>query len=149
MREKRTPPWKDGRTFGFTMGIVLGLFGGLMWMSAYNAAVSDEMTRASRHSRFAVVAWGVAVVLALLAVAAPQWLTPVNKAWMALAEAIGFVMSRVVLGITYFVVLTPIALVMRRRGFDPLRPRFDPDRESYWEQRDPKTFDEQRYDKQY
>ena len=146
MIEKRIPPGKEGRTFGFTMGIVLGLLGGLLWKRAYNAAVLDE---ASLAPYFAWAAWVLAVVFAAPAAVAPQVLTPVNKVWMTFAEGIGFVMSRLVLGITYFVALMPIALVMRWRGFDPLKPGFDPECESYWELRDPKTFDEKRYEKQY
>lgn len=146
MIEKRIPPWKEGRTFGFTIGIALGLLGGELWRWAYHAAVLDE---ASRASHFARAAWVLAVVFVVLAAAAPQVLTPANKVWMAFAEGIGFVMIRLLLGITYFVALTPIALVMRWRGFDPLRPGFDPECESYWELRDPKTFDEKRYEKQY
>jgi hypothetical protein len=89
------------------------------------------------------------VVLALLAGVAPSLLVPVNKAWMALAEGIGFVMSRVILGITYFAILTPIALVRRLRGADPLQPHFDRKRESYWEPREPKPFDAGQYERQY
>jgi len=131
------------------MGIALGLLGGMLWRSAYYAAVLDEAVRASRSVHLARAAWVLAVVFVVLAATAPQVLTPVNKIWMAFAEGMGFVMSRLVLGITYFVALTPIALVMRWRGFDPLRPGFDPECESYWELRDPKTFDAKRYEKQY
>lgn len=149
MTDQPSPPWKEGRTFGFTMGVLLGVFGGVLWRSAYHAAVEADLEGASRYALAAWMAWGTALVLAALALAAPQVLVPVNKGWMAFAEGIGFVMSRVVLGITYFFVLTPIAVLRRRRGANILEPHFEPDRKSYWVPRQPKPFDRERYQRQY
>jgi hypothetical protein len=42
---------------------------------------------------------------------------------MALAEALGFVSTRVILGLVFFVVMTPLGWVMRRAGWDPLASR--------------------------
>lgn len=149
MNDQQPPPWKEGRTFGFTMGIVLGLFGGLLWRWAYETAVEGDLGHASRYALAAWIAWGTALVLAASGAVAPQVLAPVNKAWMGIAEGIGFVMSRVVLGITYFAILTPIAVIRRLLGADALEPHFDPERESYWVPRERKTFDREQYEKQY
>jgi hypothetical protein len=45
---------------------------------------------------------------------------------------IGVVISYVVLAFTYFVALTPIGLIMRGFGHDPLARKFDPEATTYW-----------------
>ena len=45
---------------------------------------------------------------------------------------IGIVVSYVILAATYYLVLTPIGLVMRLCGYDPMHRRFDRKAESYW-----------------
>jgi hypothetical protein len=51
---------------------------------------------------------------------------------------VGFLASYVVLAGVYFLVLTPIGLVMRLAGKDPLHRKFDPGAQSYWSARDEK-----------
>jgi hypothetical protein len=72
----------------------------------------------------------------LIAVAAPNLLTPFNKAWMALGDLMGKVMSPLVLGIIFFVLITPNALITRLFGRDELRLK-KADINSYWIDRDP------------
>jgi len=48
----------------------------------------------------------------------------------------------------YYGVLTPIALLLRLRGHDPMRRRFDPDAKTYWQPHKPPT-DRSRYFKRY
>ena len=43
------------------------------------------------------------------------------KAWMALGLALGWVNSRIILGFVFFLVLQPIALIMKFAGHDPLK----------------------------
>jgi hypothetical protein len=48
---------------------------------------------------------------------------------------IGFVVSHVVLAILYYLVFTPIGLIMRLLRYDPLSRRFAPKAPSYWKER--------------
>ena len=48
---------------------------------------------------------------------------------------IGFMVSHVVLAIVYYLVFTPIGLIMRLLGYDPLSRRFDAKASSYWKPR--------------
>jgi hypothetical protein len=57
-----------------------------------------------------------------------------HEAWMRLASALGYVNSRVLLTLMYYLVLTPYGLVMRLAGRDPLRRRGERG-ESYWVER--------------
>jgi hypothetical protein len=54
-----------------------------------------------------------------------------HRAWMRLASALGYVNSRVLLTLMYYLVLTPYGFVMRLAGRDPLKRRGKPG-ESYW-----------------
>jgi hypothetical protein len=57
-------------------------------------------------------------VLGLISRTFAKWF---NRAWLGLSEALGFVMSRVILTLLYFLILTPVALLYRRFNRDPLQ----------------------------
>ena len=59
------------------------------------------------------------------------------RGWMAAARPIGWTVSFVLLGAVFLVVITPIGLVMRAFGRDPMERRFEPGRGSYWVEREP------------
>ena len=69
------------------------------------------------------VAGSVAVALLLLALARPLWLKLPSDLWWLLAHALGWVNSRVLLLVMFFVVLAPVGLLRRLFGADPLRRR--------------------------
>jgi hypothetical protein len=58
-------------------------------------------------------------------------LTPLNKAWFMLGLALGKVVSPIVLGIIFFGLITPIALIARLMGRDELKLR-RPKKSTYW-----------------
>ena len=73
----------------------------------------------------------VGLALVLLGLVAPRVLVAPRKAWMKLAEVLAFVSSRIILALIYFLVLTPIGLVKRAMGWDPLHRRAASS-ETYW-----------------
>ena len=83
--------------------------------------------------------------LFVLGTTLPRLLVRPYRGWMTLAEGLSWVMTRVVLGIVFFLIVTPIGLVKRMNGWDPLRRRGGPSA-SYWHpyterHRDPKHFE--------
>jgi len=80
---------------------------------------------------------GVAIVFALVALVKPALLAGLNRLWMKLGVLLGKVVSPIALGILFYVVITPIGVVIRLTGKDPLRLKFDLDAESYWIPREP------------
>src|SRR5262249_53976886 len=83
--------------------------------------------------------------LVLLALVFPSSLYWPNRAWMALAEVLSFVMTRVILAFVFFAIVTPIGFVKRLFGWDPLNRRAAKS-ESYWRpyserQRDPRHYE--------
>ncbi len=76
-------------------------------------------------------------VFLLLALAVPVVLAPANRLWTKFGALLHSIVSPVALGILFFVVVSPIAMVMRLMGKDPLRRKFDRSAGSYWIVRNP------------
>jgi hypothetical protein len=110
------------RSFGYTVG---GIFAVLSLIWAYTG-----------HYPFW---WALIPAVPLIALAAirPALLAPLNKLWFKLGLLLGRVVSPIVLGIVYFLWITPFALVMRLMGKKLLALDFDPEAKSYWIIREP------------
>ena len=59
----------------------------------------------------------------ILGILKPSLLFYPYKAWMKLGLALGWINSRIILGLIYFIVLLPISLIMKIFGYDPLRKK--------------------------
>jgi len=83
--------------------------------------------------------WALVPALPLIALAAirPSLLAPLNKLWFKLGMLLGRVVSPIVLGIVYFVWITPFALVLRLMKKKLLALDFEPQAKSYWIIRQP------------
>ncbi len=84
-------------------------------------------------------------LLVLLGLVWPRALTLPNKAWMLLAEGLSFVTTRIILGFVFFLIVTPIGIIKRWSGWDPLARR-SASSESYWKpyserQRNPRHYE--------
>ena len=55
------------------------------------------------------------------------------KFWMALGNILSWLNSRLILGIVFFIILQPIALIMKILGYDPLRKKQQNNKKSYRE----------------
>lgn len=92
---------------------------------------------------FLIASAAIAVVTLL----APKCLTPFNKAWYQLGLLLGKIVSPIVLGVLFFIVITPVAIAMRLAGRDALKLRKQ-NVGSYWIDRkppgpEPESFKEQ------
>jgi len=74
---------------------------------------------------------GPGVVLLLIAIVSERASILFHVAWMKFAAVLGWVNSRILLSIMYFVVFTPMGWIRKMAGGDPLRRR-KPKAESYW-----------------
>ena len=79
----------------------------------------------------------LAVLFVLVAWLKPALLTHLNKVWTRLGLLLGGVVSPIALGVLFFLVITPMGLLMRLTGKDPLRLKFERSDESYWIRREP------------
>ena len=106
----------EGRKFGLTVGIAFGVLAGITWWRD--------------HPLMMQVFIGLAVTLILAGLIIPGRLGPVNRAWMGLALLISKVTTPIFLAIVYFLVISPIGLLMRLFGRNPLKHK--PEHGSLW-----------------
>ncbi|HEY7187694.1 MAG TPA: SxtJ family membrane protein [Vicinamibacterales bacterium] len=62
-----------------------------------------------------------ALAVQVIAMTVPRWFAPIAIVWLALSHAIGKVVSTILLAVVYAIVVTPVSLVRRLTGKDPLR----------------------------
>lgn len=73
----------------------------------------------------------LAVPCVLAAMVCPRVLHWPYRVWLQFGEIAGFINTRIILGMAFFVLLTPLAWLLRLRGRDSLARRFDPGANSY------------------
>lgn len=80
---------------------------------------------------------GVSAAFAVVAFTVPSILALPNRLWMKFGLLLAKIVSPIALGILFFLVFTPIGLLMRLAGKDPMRLKADPNAKSYWIDREP------------
>jgi hypothetical protein len=94
--------------------------------------------------------WIVAgsAVVAVVGLIAPTLIRPLYLGWMLAVFPVGWALSYLILAAVFFLVITPIGMVMRWRGQDPLERKIDRGQVSYWKARPPSPSSE-RYFRQF
>ena len=72
------------------------------------------------------------VIFLILGAFNSKLLSPLNKAWIKFGEILGLIIAPIVMGIVYFVILTPVSLIVRLFGKDLLGLKFLKENETYW-----------------
>lgn len=75
--------------------------------------------------------WVLGGLLVLWAVLAPASLRGFYRLWMRLALLLSRITTPLIMGLVFFLVITPMALIMRTMGHDAMRQRFDLNAKSY------------------
>ncbi len=85
-----------------------------------------------------IVYWALiaSLIFLFLGVLNSKFLTPLNKLWLKFGFFLGVIVSPIVMGIIYFIVLTPIGVLMRFLGKDLLRINKSKFLTTYWIKRD-------------
>jgi len=83
--------------------------------------------------------WAIAVAaaFAVAALAAPRVLRPLNLLWFKFGMLLHHIVTPLVMGLLFFLTVTPVGLLMRATGKDPMRLKRDPAAASYWIDRTP------------
>ncbi len=131
----KNPSRRELFIFGALFALFFGLIGGLIWWRFQAPTV-------------AYVLWSVAAFITILFYAVRPIRKPIYLAWIHLAFPIGWVISHVAMALIYYLVFTPIGLIMRLFGRDPMERRFDRAAESYWIEHQP-SGDPARYFRQF
>ncbi len=129
---------KGLRSFGIVVGTIFALIAVFVfWRKSFVLGTAV----------FTLGAIGSVLVLGGLLI--PAALRPVHKVWMSIAIVLGAIMSRVILSLVFYLVVTPIGLLMRLFGKDPITKKPDPSLETYWIPKDPAESDKSRLMKYY
>ena len=123
------PALPTDRSFGNTFAAVFAL------LAAWLAFHGNPYWKASL---------GASATFLLLANVAASLLHPLNVSWMWFGGMLNRIVSPIVLGIIYFMLFTPVALVFKLRRRDLLKRQFDESERSYWIDRTPPGPDAER-----
>ena len=124
---------KNIKDFGISFGVILLIIAGFLFYkdhSAYNISLFAGL------------------IFIFLGVFSPIILKPLYKIWMIFAVIIGAIMTRIILTILFFLVMTPIGLFTRLIGRDFLNLKIT-NQSSYWNSRVKKDELNQNYEKQF
>lgn len=72
------------------------------------------------------------LVFLLLGLLNSKLLSPLNKSWIKLGEILGLIIAPIVMALVYFVILTPVSLIVRIFGKDLIGLKFSKKQDSYW-----------------
>lgn len=118
------------KEFGLIVGGVFALLG-FWWLYR------------GKYATAAYVFSAAGSLLVICGLVFPRLLTVPRRYWMKLAEVMAYISSRIILGVIFFLVLTPIGLVKRATGWDPLERRSG-SRDTFWQpypDRDPRHYE--------
>lgn len=129
------PERKELRRFGIALVVVTAAAGSLwLWR--------DHRTAAAVF--YAISAYGL-----LASVFFPPAVRPAYWLMQKFGHAVGWFNTRLILILIFYLVFTPIGLLLRLFGKDLLNRKFDPDASTYWIEKKKEPFDPKRYEKQF
>ncbi len=123
------------RKFGMGLTVLLCLIGG--WQ-LYKGNIN-------------VYVWffGFAGLVLILSFFAPIILKPLYKVTRTVGDAIGWVNTRILLGIIFYIIFAPIGIILKLIRKDLLDERLDKDAKSYWNKKDNDMFAKEQYERQF
>jgi len=78
----------------------------------------------------------IAILFLLISYFKPDALYPLNKIWFKFGLLLGSIVSPIVMGIVFFIIVTPIGIIMRIIGKDLLNKKINNSVKSYWIKRE-------------
>lgn len=135
MPRKRKTESQQARQFALTLPVVLALMAALtLWRG---------------HSRVAIGLVSAIPVVLVLGFALPAAWLRFFRLWMLLGHGMSWVMTRLLLGVFFFLVFTPFGLAMRLLGKRPLDLAWRDGKPSYWVDKTPGEYTVERYERQF
>jgi len=131
--EKLNPDKVTLKKFGMTMGIAFLVISSLFLFRHKHAGVIYSLV--------------VSCVFFIMRLFVPTFLKPVYAVWMRFAFVLGWVNTRIILIVMFYLIFTPIGLVMRLFRADPLERNKKED--TYWKKKDKEAFDFKNYERRF
>jgi multisubunit Na+/H+ antiporter MnhG subunit len=110
---------KENRKFGYTVAIAL------LVLAVFRIFI--------RHKQGWWVAFAIAVILLLFSLLKPVLLNPLRLVWDKLGHILGTINTYVLLTLFYFLILSPLGMIMRLFGKDILKIKWLKNKDTYWE----------------
>ncbi|MBN1492960.1 MAG: hypothetical protein JW938_02295 [Candidatus Omnitrophica bacterium] len=126
---------KELKQFAIILGIVLLILAGLNWWR--------------EHETVAVLFSVIAVASELIAFIKPILIRPVFIVLTTIAKGIGWLNTRLLLSVVFYVLMAPIGIILRLIRKDVIGQRLDNKASSYWHERKEKRFDPKHYERQF
>jgi hypothetical protein len=122
----KNPSRTELRWFGLLVAIFFGFVGVMV-------------LRRTHSARSAEVIWIVSALLVSLYYVIPPLRRPMYVGSMSLTYPFGWIISHVMVMVLFYLIMTPLGMLVRLLGRDPMMRTFEPSRQSYWVERDPST----------
>ena len=124
----------DLRKFGITIGVILLVIAGFLFWK-------------EKESFQILLTFGI--TSCILGIVIPFILKPIYWVWMIFATILGWIMTRVILSLLFYIIVTPIGLIPRFFGKQFLELRWDKSKESYWNFKTNEHLKKENYEKQF
>ncbi|MBU0709952.1 MAG: sxtJ [Candidatus Omnitrophica bacterium] len=124
----------DLRKFGFLMGFALCVITGVIFL---------------KHQRVAWPNYLISLIFFILAAFFPAVLKPVYIIWMKFAHTLGWINTRLILFLVFYLILTPIGIITKLFRIDFLERKISVNRSSYWKKREEKEVEPLDYERQF
>ncbi len=126
---------KQLKTFGIALTVFLGTIGLINFLKGH---VPQNLWY-----------WGAAGVVLLTTLFMPILIKPIYRVAIFIAHILGWINTRIILSVIYYLIFTPIALIMKIFGRDALNRKFDKAAKSYWNIRERTTIPKDQYLRQF
>ena len=124
----------DLRNFGITIGIILLIISGFLFW---------------KEKETFQIFLAIGIILCLTAIALPPVLKPVYWMWMIFGVILGWIMTRVILSLLFYLIISPIGLTLRFFGKQFLELRWEKSKESCWNFKTNENLQKENYEKQF
>ena len=124
----------DLRNFGFIIGIIILIISGFLFW---------------KEKDLFQIFLAIGITLLFTTIAIPKVLKPVYWMWMIFGVILGWIMTRVILILLFYVIMSPIGLTLRFFGKQFLELRWDKSKESHWSYKITKQYKKSDYERQF
>ena len=127
---KNSVPLKEIKKFGFILTVFLLLIAGLSYYKG--------------HMHRSTIMFVLSMTMLMLNIVKVSWMRPFYVVAMKFAAILGYINTRILLGLVFYLVFTPIRIVLSLSGRDLLDRKLEPQKKSYWHHRPEKKFSPER-----
>jgi len=103
---------------------------GLM-MAGFLATIFGVIIPLARRHESPLWIWVIAIFFVAFALVAPNALNPIYQGWMRFGLVMGWIETRIILGLVFYAMILPMGVVMRLLGNDPLQRKLQKREPSY------------------